>query len=41
MVAAVVLIVALSYATVKQIAIWKSSIGLWNYVIEKGPRRIL
>ena len=40
-VVAVVLIVVMSHATVKQIAVWKSSIGLWNYVIEKEPRRIL
>ncbi len=27
---------ALSFATVKQIAVWKNSLILWNYVIENG-----
>jgi tetratricopeptide (TPR) repeat protein len=37
---AIVLVVSLSYVTVKQIAIWKTSIDLWNYVIEKEPGRV-
>jgi tetratricopeptide (TPR) repeat protein len=41
LVGTVVLVAALSYATVKQITVWQSSISLWNYVIEKEPRRIL
>lgn len=28
---------ALSYATVKQIGVWKSSISLWKFVIEREP----
>ncbi len=35
--AALSVLVSLSYLTVKQIDIWKNSINLWSYVIEKEP----
>jgi tetratricopeptide (TPR) repeat protein len=35
--AALVVIVSMSSATLKQIDIWKNSIALWTYVIEKEP----
>jgi tetratricopeptide (TPR) repeat protein len=38
-VAAISLSISLSYVTLKHIAIWKNSIALWNYVIEKEPNR--
>lgn len=31
---------ALSYLTVQQVAVWKDSISLWNYIIGKEPNRI-
>lgn len=34
---AVVAVLALSYLTVNQIAIWKSSLSLWTYVVEHEP----
>jgi tetratricopeptide (TPR) repeat protein len=34
---ALALSAALSYATVKQIDVWKSSISLWTFVIEREP----
>jgi hypothetical protein len=34
---AICMIVSLSYATFKQIGIWKSTIELWSHVIEKEP----
>jgi len=37
---AVFVIVLLSYATFKQIGIWRSSIVFWSYVVEKEPERI-
>jgi protein O-mannosyl-transferase len=37
---ALAIIVSLSYATIKQIGIWKNSIVFWNYVIEKEPSRV-
>lgn len=35
--AAVVMLVSLSSLTLKQIAVWKDTISLWNRVIEKDP----
>ena len=32
--------ISLSYATYKQSGIWKNSITLWSYVIEKEPERV-
>jgi len=37
---AVLLIVSLSYLTIQQIGVWRDSINLWTYVIEKSPERI-
>ena len=37
---ALLLIVSLSYVTVRQIALWKNSMVLWSFVIEKQPHRI-
>jgi tetratricopeptide (TPR) repeat protein len=34
---ALALVVSMSYMTLKQISVWRTSIGLWNYVIEKTP----
>ena len=34
------LVMVLSFLTHKQIAVWKSSIDLWNYVIERDPRNM-
>jgi tetratricopeptide (TPR) repeat protein len=34
---ALVVIVSMSYATFKQTGIWKNSMALWTYVIEKEP----
>jgi protein O-mannosyl-transferase len=34
------LVIALSYISIKQIAVWRDSIGLWTYVIEKEPERV-
>ena len=34
---AVTALVFMSYATIQQIGIWKNSIVLWNYVIDKEP----
>lgn len=39
-VVAIAVVTFLSYLTVKQIAIWKDSIALWSYVIEKEPNRV-
>jgi protein O-mannosyl-transferase len=36
---AISVVISLSYLTLKQIAIWKSSLDFWNYVIEQEPRR--
>ena len=38
-IAAVFILVSLSYLTVKQIGIWENSIKLWNYSIEKTHER--
>lgn len=35
-----VVVICMSYATIKQIGVWKDSINLWNYVIEKSPQKI-
>jgi len=32
------LLISLSYLTFKQISVWKNSLALWSYVIEKEPR---
>jgi protein O-mannosyl-transferase len=34
------LVVCLSYLTLSQVAIWKDSLGLWTYVIEKEPEKV-
>ncbi len=34
-----VMLVSLSYATIKQIGVWRNSLVLWNYVIGKEPLR--
>jgi tetratricopeptide (TPR) repeat protein len=39
-VAAAALLILMSYATVKQIGVWKNSLVFWKYIIEKEPRRI-
>ena len=36
----IVLVTVMSYLTVNQIAVWKTSINLWNHVIEREPLRI-
>jgi protein O-mannosyl-transferase len=36
----ITLFIFVSFLTLKQIAIWKSSIDFWNYVVEKEPRRV-
>lgn len=33
-------LISLSYLTVQQIGVWRDSLTLWNYVIEKKPGRI-
>jgi tetratricopeptide (TPR) repeat protein len=38
---AVLVFVSLSQVTIKQIGRWKNGLELWNYVIEKEPRRVL
>ena len=38
--AAISVPLCLSYLTVKQIGVWKDSITLWNFVIEKAPDRV-
>jgi tetratricopeptide (TPR) repeat protein len=37
---AISLVFSLSYATLKQIALWRNSIDLWSYVIAMDPRGI-
>jgi len=37
---ALLLVISLSYITIEQIAVWRDSIGLWTYVIEKEPERV-
>jgi hypothetical protein len=39
--AAILLLGSMSYLTYRQIGIWKNGIGLWTYVIEKEPERVL
>ena len=39
-VAGICAVVSLSYLTVKQIAVWKSTIALWSYVINAYPDRV-
>jgi lipoprotein NlpI len=39
-VAAIFVFVFLSYLTIKQIRVWKNSIGLWSYVIEKENDKV-
>jgi lipoprotein NlpI len=38
--AAIFMFVSLSYSTLKQISIWKNSVTLWSYVIEKEPEKV-
>ena len=38
--AGLLLITYLTYLTVEQTAVWRNSIGLWTYVIEKEPGRV-
>lgn len=35
-----VIVVSMSYATIMQIGVWKDSLSLWSYVIEKSPQKI-
>jgi len=35
-----ILVLSLSYLTVRQAAIWKNSLTFWNYVIEKRPGEV-
>ena len=35
-----ILLAVMSYATLRQIGIWKDGITLWNYVIEKEPLKV-
>ena len=35
-----VVVLALSVLTIRQIAVWKDSITFWTYIIEEGPYRI-
>jgi len=37
---ALCLVISLSYLTVKQIAVWRNSVGLWTYIIGKEPERV-
>ncbi len=39
--ASIFVFISLSYLSFKQIGIWKNSIVLWNYIIEKEPERVL
>ena len=39
-VVALLLVIALSYISIEQIAVWRNSIGLWTHVIEKEPERV-
>jgi tetratricopeptide (TPR) repeat protein len=34
------LVISVSYATLRQIGVWKDSVALWNYVIEKKPSSV-
>jgi tetratricopeptide (TPR) repeat protein len=38
--AAIILLVSLSFLTLKQIGVWKNSIDFWTYLIEKEPGRV-
>ena len=37
---AMIMLVSMSYATIKQIGLWKNSIVFWNYVIAGEPSRV-
>jgi len=37
---ALLLVVGLSYLTIAQISVWKNSLTLWNFVIERQPNRV-
>ena len=37
---AIAVVIAVSYATVKQISIWKGGMDFWNSIIEKEPNRV-
>jgi tetratricopeptide (TPR) repeat protein len=39
-VAAIFLLVCITYLTIKQTRIWKNDMTLWNYVIEKEPAKV-
>ncbi|MGD0884704.1 MAG: tetratricopeptide repeat protein [Thermodesulfovibrionales bacterium] len=39
-IAAIVMLVSMSYGTLQQIGVWKNSLVFWNYVIEKEPGRV-
>jgi tetratricopeptide (TPR) repeat protein len=39
--ASILVFISLSYLSFRQIGIWKNSIVLWNYIIEKEPERVL
>ena len=36
----IVVLVSMTYSTIKQIGVWKNSVSLWTYVIEKEPGRV-
>ena len=38
--AALLLVVGMSYLTISQISVWKNSLTLWNFVIEREPGRV-
>jgi tetratricopeptide (TPR) repeat protein len=37
---AIAVLVSVSYLTIRQIGVWKNSLVLWNYVIEKEPGKV-
>ena len=39
--AVILMIVSLSYVTIRQIGVWSGSVELWNYVIKKEPETAL
>ncbi len=39
-IASAVLLIAMSYSTVRQIAVWRNSLALWDYVISKVPEKV-
>lgn len=37
---AIILLVFMSYLTIKQIRVWRNGVVFWNYVIEKNPKEV-